>query len=340
MRRDRKSRAKKEKMIMIASSALVMGALTLTGIYMSGQSDENIDDGYSVDFSQLDEIEQDPVKEIAKNPTVTEKEDDFGAQAGLWADNKGIEEEAGLSEGSFLEDDLDYDPLAAGSDLIQIPGLTDQVTETADTKINEQENIADGNTLEKPGKQGQNVGSEKTGSEKLGYEKTDSEKQGSEKISNEKADTGKKTEQVTVTANLNFTESQQLMRPVSGEVLMPYSMDKSIYFATLDQYKYHPAVVFQATEGEAVSVCADAKVLSVYEHEEIGQAVLLDLGNGYRVTYGQLKDLQVTEGAYVNRGAVLGSVAAPTKYYTLEGCNLYFQLKKEGSAVDPEGLFE
>ena len=32
MRRDRKNKIKKERMVMIASSALVMGALTLTGI--------------------------------------------------------------------------------------------------------------------------------------------------------------------------------------------------------------------------------------------------------------------------------------------------------------------
>ena len=28
--------------------------------------------------------------------------------------------------------------------------------------------------------------------------------------------------------------------PVSGTVLMNYSMDKTVYFATLDQYKYNP----------------------------------------------------------------------------------------------------
>ena len=33
MRRDRKSKIKRERMIMVASSALVMGALTLTGVY-------------------------------------------------------------------------------------------------------------------------------------------------------------------------------------------------------------------------------------------------------------------------------------------------------------------
>ena len=65
----------------------------------------------------------------------------------------------------------------------------------------------------------------------------------------------------------------------------------------------------------------------------------LDLGNGYQATYGQLKDIQVAEGNYVNRGDVLAKVSAPTKYFSVEGSNLYFQLTKDGEPVNPEGLF-
>ena len=121
---------------------------------------------------------------------------------------------------------------------------------------------------------------------------------------------------------------------------MHYSMDASIYFATLDQYKYNPAVMLSANEGDVVNVCADGKVVSIFEDAKIGNAVTLDLGNGYQATYGQLKDIQVTEGSYVNRGETLASVAAPTKYFTTEGTNLYFQLTKDGEPVNPEGMFQ
>ena len=49
---------------MVASSALVMGALTLTGIYIKGQSDRDTDDGYSVDFSALEDSIDDKAQEI------------------------------------------------------------------------------------------------------------------------------------------------------------------------------------------------------------------------------------------------------------------------------------
>ena len=55
--------------------------------------------------------------------------------------------------------------------------------------------------------------------------------------------------------NLNFGEDSQLLWPVDGNVLMSYSMDKTVYFSTLDQYRYNP--VFQLPWNPMVSqACA------------------------------------------------------------------------------------
>lgn len=55
MRRNRKNSIKKERIIMIASSAFVLTALTLTGIYMKEGNVESQDDGYTIDFTALEE---------------------------------------------------------------------------------------------------------------------------------------------------------------------------------------------------------------------------------------------------------------------------------------------
>lgn len=34
-------------------------------------------------------------------------------------------------------------------------------------------------------------------------------------------------------------------------------------------------------------------------------------------------------------GVFLGTVAAPTKYYTAEGTNVYFKMTKDGEPVNP-----
>ena len=43
----------------------------------------------------------------------------------------------------------------------------------------------------------------------------------------------------------------------------------------------------------------------------------------------------VKEGDTVKKGAIIGYVAAPTKYYSEEGSNLYFAMKKDGEPIDP-----
>ena len=66
----------------------------------------------------------------------------------------------------------------------------------------------------------------------------------------------------------------------------------------------------------------------------------VDLGDGYRAIYGQLKEPNFAVGDYVESGHVLGYVAEPTKYYSVEGSNLYFALQKDGQPVDPVAFFQ
>ncbi len=51
---------------------------------------------------------------------------------------------------------------------------------------------------------------------------------------------------------ITFNESSRLLWPVNGTIIMSYSMDKTVYFQTLDQYKYNPAVVISGAEGDQV----------------------------------------------------------------------------------------
>lgn len=138
-----------------------------------------------------------------------------------------------------------------------------------------------------------------------------------------------------VSPALNFSDDSTMLWPVSGEVLIDYSMDATIYFPTLDQYKYNSALVLKSAVGEPVQAAANGKVVSVTENEETGTTVTMDLGNGYQAVYGQLKDLTVGEGQIVEAGTILGYINDPTKYYVKEGANLYFSMTKDGAAIDP-----
>ena len=266
---------------MLASSAFVLAALTMTGVYMKGQNVESKDDGYTLDFTALENNADDKMQEISEyNEEHLLKEEENIPE--LTADNTAGNE---IAAAPVTEDDLDYLPQEVGSGHVEIPGLTDQ--ESLQEAAEAEQQMAE-----------------------LKVEKT-----------------------------LHFTESDGMQKPVQSDILMHYSMDKSIYFATLDQYKYNPATIFSAEEGMTVTACAQGKVTSIFENEEIGKAVTLDLGDGYEATYGQLAEITVKENAYVNPGETIGSVAAPTKYYSAEGSNVYFALTHNGDPVNWEALF-
>lgn len=134
---------------------------------------------------------------------------------------------------------------------------------------------------------------------------------------------------------LNFSDESTILWPVSGEILIDYSMDATTYFPTLDQYKYNEAVMLGAAVGDPVQAAATGTVLSIYENEETGSTMTVDLGNGYQAVYGQLKDINAAVGQTIEAGTIIGYIDDPTKYYVKEGANLYFAMNKDEIPVDP-----
>ncbi len=141
-------------------------------------------------------------------------------------------------------------------------------------------------------------------------------------------------------SGLSFSPEDGIGWPVIGDVILNYSMDSAVYFSTLEQYKYNPAILIGAKQGDAVSAVARGQVVKIGENNEIGTYVVMNLGNEYEVTYGQLENLQVEEGSVVARGQVIGNVAKTTKYYSLEGEHAYLMLTKEGEPMDPLSVLQ
>lgn len=139
---------------------------------------------------------------------------------------------------------------------------------------------------------------------------------------------------------LHFGEAASLGWPVQGKVLIGYSMDTTTYFPTLEQYKCSPGMVVQSEVSTPVNAPAAARVSEIGSNEELGNYVVLDLGDDYAVTCGQLKEISVAVNDYVEKGSLLGYVAEPTKYYSVEGANVYLQLTQNGVPVDPLDYLE
>lgn len=155
----------------------------------------------------------------------------------------------------------------------------------------------------------------------------------------EQTDAATEAENVSASASavtkLNFSEDTLMEWPVNGNILQDYSMDQTVYFSTLDQYKLSPAIAVGAVEGAPVVAAVNGTVYSIEQDIQTGTTVTMELGNGYQAIYGQLADLTVAEGDTVKKGTTIGYIAQPTKYYSTEGTNLYFEMKKDGEPIDP-----
>ena len=74
--------------------------------------------------------------------------------------------------------------------------------------------------------------------------------------------------------------------------------------------------------------------------QSLDRHLLLDLGNDYTVTCGQLKEITAVQGEYLEAGQLLGYVAEPTKYYTIEGSNIFLEMRHGDKTVDPLDYLE
>lgn len=138
-----------------------------------------------------------------------------------------------------------------------------------------------------------------------------------------------------ISPTVQFTEDSSLSWPAAGSILMDYSMDGTVYFQTLNEYKYNPALIIGSQTGNPVVAAAKGIVESIDINEETGTTLTMNIGDNYELIYGQLKEVAVAQGDVVEQGELLGYVSEPTKYYCEEGSNLYFAMKKDGQVTDP-----
>ena len=148
------------------------------------------------------------------------------------------------------------------------------------------------------------------------------------------------TEESAQSTFAGFDETQKMSWPVQGDILLDYSMDTTVYYKTLDQYKCNPGVLIATQINTPVNAAYEGTVASVTNDAAQGTVVTIDMGNGYQASYGQLKDVTVEAGSTVEKGQTIGTVAQPTKYFGEEGSHLYFQLTKDGQPTDPKAYME
>ena len=331
--RRRRSSFRKEKAIMLASSCLVLTALTVTGLYVRNQRKELPEENV-VDFTALEEEESLTMLGSRTGDGAQDGENvpSGGQGEGTAADPDRTDFSGGQAGADGQADTVGVAGAGESADAAELAGADGQADAAELAGARESADAAELARADEPAAaaSAQEAAAADSGSagEALAASASDA-------IAGEAASPGEDTDAMSISSLLDFTDADTLVWPIVGNVLVNYSMDKTVYFATLDQYKYSPAIVIAAVEGEGITAAADGQVTDIYQDPETGTTVVMNLGDGYELTYGQLKDLAVSEGDMVETGDLVGSVAAPTMYYSVEGANVYFKLTKDGTPVDP-----
>ncbi|MDE6744567.1 MAG: M23 family metallopeptidase [Lachnospiraceae bacterium] len=288
MKKNRKSGLRKERIIMLAASAFILTALTMTGIYVNQRNTQDNDQN-RIDLNELNEEIQNQTNDIADQI------------AGLQPQNP-------VNPSDDLDVEINYEE-ANTSDVV-LP-VEDR------TMLGQDVEEAENNWLDIP----------------------EEDILPSEIASGTPRETVEnRTSAPEIT--LHFSESDELAWPIVGNILMNYSMNQVVYYKTLNQYRYNPSVVIEATVGQPITAAADGKILSIRENVETGGTIVCDLGDGYQLTYGQLENYAVSVGDYVEKGDILGYVAEPSIFYSEEGCNVYFKMTKDGVPVNPLNIMQ
>lgn len=309
MRRNRIRRFFQQKQYAIASFVLFAAIAAMTGVYFSNRITNERQE-----------------EEIAK------KEAELSAQN----EQENLALDAYGKNGQNQPDDTKED-VASVNSVIKPKDTTadDQKQTNVSDEDQKQSNQQTTNSAEAENSQksGSESGTGKSNESSIG-ENTDQQSTDDEKSEQkeEKLDTAA---QAKAASSLHFSPDSDLSWPLQGDVILNYSMDQTVYFATLEQYKYNPALIIAGKVNDPVKAAATGKITDISANEETGVTVTMDLGNGYSAIYGQLKEVLYKEGAMVEAGNAIGYIAEPTKYYSVEGSNLYFELQKDHEPVNP-----
>lgn len=147
-------------------------------------------------------------------------------------------------------------------------------------------------------------------------------------------------EQSGVTPDVSVPEPPRTMYyfPVEGEVIKNYSMDALVYSDTMKDYRVHSGIDIASTVGAEVIAFTDGVVSAVSDDYFNGMTVVITHEQGV-VSYYMNLDPTLAEGievgAEVLAGQPVGYVGTTARAEALEPAHLHFELRVNGSHIDP-----
>lgn len=133
------------------------------------------------------------------------------------------------------------------------------------------------------------------------------------------------------------------LKPCAGYISKDFSVDVPVYSATMYDYRTHAGVDLACDPGSAVKTAAGGSIEKIYTDDMYGVTVVIAHADGLESVYCGLSPALPVE-TYVGREVLAGEVIAGVGDTALcesaEVSHLHFELRRDGTAVDPHEYIE
>lgn len=131
--------------------------------------------------------------------------------------------------------------------------------------------------------------------------------------------------------------------PVSGKISMDFSDSVPVFSQTMNDYRTHLGVDVSASLGDEVLAVADGVITNVWDDPFMGTCVSIE-HSGNAVSIYKNLDPEVNDGiiigASVKSGDIIGAVGESAMNEIAEEPHLHYELKVNGTHVDPKKHFK
>lgn len=159
--------------------------------------------------------------------------------------------------------------------------------------------------------------------------------------SNENTNTDKNQEQENTTNNAENTEGksnkEQFIKPVEGDIINIFSMDRLVYSNTLQEWVTHRGLDIKSEKGAEVKAVKDGVIKTIKNDPRYGMSVTIEHKDGFTTVYSCLLNTSdINEGDNVEQGQVIGNIGNSGVFEVSDGMHLHFEIIKDGDYVNPD----
>lgn len=129
---------------------------------------------------------------------------------------------------------------------------------------------------------------------------------------------------------------EKIIMPVSGEIIVPYSVDGLVYSKTLGDWRSHKGIDIKSPLTTPVKCAYDGVIEKVYTDDGLGITIVIDHQNSMKTVYSNLStDVLVKVGQKVLQGDIISGVGDSAPFETGEVGHLHFEVLIDGQNANP-----